>query len=78
MRVIIIIGGISGDLAGTFYIQCGWLCAVLSLCNTELLHQVCSLAMCQAMLEFLFIIFTAPHHTVYTIHCCAMYVGVPA
>ena len=29
VRVIIIIGGISGDLAGTFYIQCGWLCAVL-------------------------------------------------
>ena len=29
MRVIIIIGGISGDLAGTFDIQCGWLCAVL-------------------------------------------------
>ena len=29
MRVITIIGGISGDLAGTFDIQCGWLRAVL-------------------------------------------------
>ena len=29
VRVIIIIGGISGDLASTFDIQCGWLCAVL-------------------------------------------------
>ena len=29
MRVIKIIGGTSGDLAGTFDIQCGWLCAVL-------------------------------------------------
>ena len=29
MRVIIIIGGISGDLASTFDIQCGWLCAVI-------------------------------------------------
>ena len=55
MRVIILIGGISGDLAGTFDIQCGWLCAVLELCNTKLLHQVCSLAMCQAMPEFLLV-----------------------